>query len=126
MYTGKDFYIIDFEGDTTRSLNERRIKRSPLRDVAGMLASFHYAANIALRDEMEHGTISAEQSSRIWQWQQYWKYWVSVVFLRSYLNTAKAGHFLPTAQIDLKILLDHYLLERCIYDLGYTLNRRSE
>lgn len=126
LYTGTDFFLIDFEGDATRSLIERRIKRSPLRDIAGMLASFHYAANFALRDEMQYGAISPEQSSKIWKWQQFWEYWVSVVFLQHYLKTAQTGNFLPTAKDDLKVLLDHYLLERCFYDLGYTLTNRID
>src|SRR5690606_32063831 len=44
LWTGKDFVIIDFEGEPARSFSERRLKRSPLRDVAGMVRSFHYAA----------------------------------------------------------------------------------
>jgi len=48
LFTGKDFVAIDFEGDPRRSIGERRIKYSPLRDVAGMLRSFHYAAHAAL------------------------------------------------------------------------------
>ncbi len=48
LYTGKDFFILDFEGEPARPLSERKLKRSPLRDVAGMMRSFQYAAYSAL------------------------------------------------------------------------------
>ena len=48
LFTGKDFYIIDFEGEPARPLSERRLKHSPIQDVAGMLRSFYYASNNAL------------------------------------------------------------------------------
>jgi maltose alpha-D-glucosyltransferase / alpha-amylase len=126
LYTGKDFVIIDFEGDVTRSLSERRMKRSPLRDVVGMLQSFHYAANIASRNEINYGAVSTDQSSKIWQWRQFWKYWVSAVFLNSYLNVAAQDNFLPKSSEELRVLFDYYFLERSIYDLGYELNNNVD
>ncbi|WP_309229794.1 maltose alpha-D-glucosyltransferase [Oscillatoria sp. FACHB-1407] len=126
LYTGKDFIIIDFEGNTARSLNERRMKRSPLRDIAGMLQSFHYATSYALQREIESGMIHPDQRARMQQWSQFWEYWVSAAFLHSYLAVASRDSFLPRHQSELKILLDHYLLERTIQDLGYELNNRPE
>ncbi|MDX2214199.1 MAG: maltose alpha-D-glucosyltransferase [Oculatellaceae cyanobacterium bins.114] len=126
LYTGKDFIIIDFEGNTTRTLSERRMKRSPLRDVAGMLQSFHYAASYALQSEVNSGMIHPDQYARMHQWSQFWEYWVSAAFLHTYLATANQDSFLPTNQQELKVLLDHYLLERAIQDLNYELNNRPE
>ncbi|WP_432811710.1 maltose alpha-D-glucosyltransferase [Pantanalinema sp. GBBB05] len=126
LYTGKDFIIIDFEGETTRNLSERRIKRSPLRDVAEMLQSFHYAANFALRREVESGMIHTEQYARMQEWVQFWECWVSAAFLNTYLTVASQDDFLPKTHQELQALLDNYLLEKAIYDLGYELNQHSD
>src|SRR5216117_3969702 len=77
LYTGKDFVIIDFEGEPARSLGERRIKRSFLRDVAGMIRSFDYATCSALLRELELGNLAAEQLSAIEPWTRFWYGWSS-------------------------------------------------
>ncbi|MFB2833112.1 maltose alpha-D-glucosyltransferase [Floridanema evergladense] len=124
LYTGKDFIIIDFEGEPGRSLSERRMKRSSLRDVAGMLQSFNYAAIQALHNEVENGTISSENLPLMQQWAEFWYRWVSATFLNSYLKIASQDSFLPKTKAELQVLLDAYLLEKLIYDLGYELKNR--
>lgn len=124
LYTGKDFIIIDFEGEPARSLGERRMKRSPLRDVAGMLQSFNYAASMALRNEIESGMIRPENLPLMEQWAQFWYSWVSAAFLNTYLAVASKGSFLPATTAELQVLLDSYLFEKVIYELGYELNNR--
>lgn len=124
LYTGKDFIIIDFEGEPARSLSERRMKRSPLRDVAGMLQSLHYAATQALHNEVENGMINPENLPLMEQWAEFWYCWVSAAFLNSYLETAAVDSFLPQSKTELQVLLDAYLLEKVIYELGYELNNR--
>jgi maltose alpha-D-glucosyltransferase/alpha-amylase len=126
LYTGKDFVIIDFEGEPARPISERRIKRSPLRDVAGMLRSFHYAAYAALFRQEEGGLISSEDVSFVESWVQFWHFWVSVLFLNAYLEVAPEGNFLPERREELKVLLDIYLLEKAIYEVGYELNNRPQ
>ena len=126
LYTGKDFIIIDFEGEPARSLGERRMKRSALRDVAGMLQSFNYAAKMALRNEVESGMSRADNLPLLEQWAQYWYSWVSAAFLNSYLETASKGSFLPQTSSELQVLLDAYVLEKVIYELGYELNNRPD
>jgi len=125
LYTGKDFVIIDFEGEPARSLSERRIKRSPLRDVAGMIRSFHYAAHSALLDQASLG-LKSEDLSALQHWAQFWYVWVSSCFLMSYLNGVKPAQLLPDDQEQRRILLDTYLLEKAVYEIGYELNNRPD
>jgi maltose alpha-D-glucosyltransferase/alpha-amylase len=122
LYTGKDFVIIDFEGEPARSLTERRLKRSPLRDVAGMLRSFHYAAHHAIFTPLSR----PEDLPAMEKWGYFWQLWVSASFLQSYLEVAGQAAFLPKNENDLQVLLDAYCLEKAIYELGYELNNRPE
>jgi maltose alpha-D-glucosyltransferase/alpha-amylase len=126
LYTGKDFVIIDFEGEPARPISERRIKRSPLRDVAGMLRSFHYAAYVALLRLEQGGLIRSEELALVETWARFWHLWVSAFFLNAYLDAALEGGFLPATRAELKVLLDVYLLEKAIYEVGYELNNRPE
>jgi maltose alpha-D-glucosyltransferase/alpha-amylase len=126
LYTGKDFLVIDFEGEPVRALSERRIKRSPLRDVAGMLRSFHYAAHAALRALEERGTVSPEGIAALEPWAQYWHGWTRVLYLQAYLETAGAAGFSPAGSQELWRLLGVSLLEKAIYEIAYELNHRPD
>jgi maltose alpha-D-glucosyltransferase / alpha-amylase len=126
LHTGKDFLIIDFEGEPARSLGERRLKRSPLSDVAGMIRSFHYAAHAALLEQTERGTLPAETAGPAATWAQYWFHWVSVIFLRAYTRSAGNASFLPQNPDERRIISEVYLLEKAIYELGYELNNRPQ
>ncbi|WP_457482092.1 maltose alpha-D-glucosyltransferase [Thermostichus sp. MS-CIW-38] len=126
LFTGKDFVIIDFEGEPARSLGERRLKRCPLRDVAGMLRSFHYAVHTALRQQLESGLVCADHCPDMMRWAQFWHRWVCAGFLAEYLQVASQAAFLPRSLQEIEVLLDAYLLEKAIYELGYELNHRPE
>ncbi|MGM0381968.1 MAG: maltose alpha-D-glucosyltransferase [Thermodesulfobacteriota bacterium] len=126
LWTGKDFIIIDFEGEPARPISERRIKRSPLRDVAGMLRSFHYAAYAKLFAQQEGGLIRSEDFSYLESWVEFWHSWVSALFLKAYLEVAAWGGFLPRTREELQVLIDIYLLEKAIYEVSYELNNRPE
>jgi len=123
LYTGKDFFIIDFEGEPARELSERRLKRSPLRDVAGMVRSFHYAAYFAL---LKEASIRSEDIPILEPWTDLWYLTISGVFLRSYLDTVGKVPFIPLDRREWKIMLKTFLLEKAIYELGYELNNRPE
>jgi maltose alpha-D-glucosyltransferase/alpha-amylase len=125
LYTGKDFVIIDFEGEPARSLSERRIKRSPLRDVAGMIRSFHYAAHSAVLGQSSP-MPKTEESPTLDRWAEFWYTWVSASFLKSYLSGMEQTRLLPSDPEQLKIILDAYLLEKVIYEIGYELNNRPD
>ena len=120
------FIIIDFEGEPARPISERRMKRSPLRDVAAMLQSFNYAVTVALRNELDSGMIRPEALPEMEQWAQFWFASVSTAFLDSYRATADNATFLPKSQQELQVLLDAYLLEKVVYELGYELNNRPD
>jgi maltose alpha-D-glucosyltransferase/alpha-amylase len=126
LYTGKEFLIIDFEGEPTIPLSERRLKRSPLRDVAGMIRSFHYAAHAALLNQVRHGPIPAAQMQALDSWARFWARWVGAVFYREYLQVAGTSGFLPPKETDLRMMMDAYLLRRTLQELGHELNHRLE
>jgi maltose alpha-D-glucosyltransferase/alpha-amylase len=126
LHTGKDFIIIDFEGEPARPLTERRIKRSALRDVAGMLRSFNYAAYSALFSQRDSGLIRPEDLTFLESSAHFWRLWVSATFLKAYLGEASKGNFIPKAKGEIQALLDIYLLEKAVYELGYELNNRPE
>lgn len=122
LFTGTDFMIIDFEGEPVRSLAERKLKHSPLKDVAGMLRSFHYAAYSGLFAHRANG--GADSPAALEQMADSWQLWVSAAYLRSYLQTAGSAPFLPQTREDLEVVLDAYLLEKAVYELIYELNNR--
>jgi len=126
LYTGKDFVIIDFEGEPARPISERRIKGSPLRDVAGMLRSFHYAAYSALFAQEARGMIRHGDWAYLESWATFWCIWVSANFLNAYLEVGRQGEFLPETREDLQLLLEVFLLEKAIYELGYEINNRPD
>jgi maltose alpha-D-glucosyltransferase/alpha-amylase len=117
LWTGKDWALIDLEGDPSRPFGVRRLKRSPLRDASSMVRSFHYAALCALTQ----GPIRPEDQAVLEPWARFWHQWVATTFLKAYLETAAQGQFLPTSREELDVVLDFYLLKRAINELQYEL-----
>ena len=126
LYTGKDFVIFDFEGEPARPVSERLIKRSPLRDVAGMLRSFHYAACTGLQVCESRGWVQPENRAALASWADYWFKWMGATFLKEYLNVVGENAFIPPKADEVQVLLESYLLEKAIYELGYELNNRPD
>jgi len=122
LYTGHDFVIIDFEGEPTRSLYERRLKRLALRDVAGMLRSFSYASQAALRAQ----EASPARLADLEILARFWSDSVSAAFLGGYLSTAGKTSWLPQTNEDLELQLRTMLLEKALYELRYELNLRPD
>ena len=123
LFTGKDFYIIDFEGEPARSFSERRLKRSPLRDVAGMLRSFHYATYSAL---FKHTAIRQEDVEILEKWAELWYHYISGIFIKNYLQVVAKTKLIPDNQEDLETMLNTYILEKAVYELNYELNNRPD
>src|SRR5256885_11002838 len=120
LYTGKDFVILDFEGEPARPLSDRKMKRSALRDVAGMMRSFQYAAYAALWQP----AMRKEDVPFLERWADLWYRHTSSVFLHSYLQTTAAAIFIPKNSEDLQIMLEAYLLDKAVYEIAYELNHR--
>ena len=123
LFTGKDFIITDFEGEPARSYSERRLKRSPLRDVAGMIRSFHYAAYGGLFLDNQ---IRKEDISRLMPYADQWHHYMSGFFMKAYLDTVKGSAFIPKSKEDMHTLMTTFLLEKAIYELNYELNNRPD
>ncbi len=122
LYTGKDFVILDFEGEPARPLSERKLKRSALRDVAGMMRSFQYAAYSALWQP----AMRPEDVPFLERWADLWYRQMSSLFLHSYLKATAGAIFVPKNTDDLQVLLEAYLLDKAVYEIGYELNNRPD
>ena len=125
LYTGNDFSIIDYEGEPSRPLSERKIKRSPLRDVAGMLRSFDYAVQTALRDQLKRGMDQANEA-RAQAFGRYWYAWISAAYLSSYVSLATANGIIAKDSNELALMLDVWMIEKAVYELAYELNNRPD
>jgi maltokinase len=112
MLRDAGWVILDFEGEPARSLLDRRRKRSPLRDVAGMLRSFAYAASAS---QLLRGVPAPEG----------WEQRARSVFLDAYLEAVEAT-LLPAGQTAISKLLAIFELEKAVYELRYELNNRPD
>jgi maltose alpha-D-glucosyltransferase/alpha-amylase len=123
-----DFVILDFEGEPARTLAERRRKQSPLKDVAGMIRSFSYAAfsglDRYLSDSPEH--TSGADADRFGGWARCWEQSITGEFLRSYSESIAIKPDLLPPKEQAETLLNAYVLEKALYELMYELNNRPK
>ncbi|HEY8935981.1 MAG TPA: putative maltokinase, partial [Cyclobacteriaceae bacterium] len=120
LFTGKDFVIIDFEGEPGFSFSERRLKKSPLKDVAGMMRSIHYAAfgKILLNENYRDRDLDFLEN-----WADQWQHYVSRFYLGAYMDRMGMGEELS---LEDEVLIRTFLLEKAVYELGYELNARPD
>ena len=121
LFTGNDFTIINYDGEPARPFSERRIRRSPLRDVAGMIRSFHYAAYSHIL-EQEH---NKRKEKDLEAWAEVWHHYITRLFLQGYNENIGSENLVPDNDADYNTLLDTYLLEKAVYELNYELNNRK-
>jgi maltose alpha-D-glucosyltransferase/alpha-amylase len=126
LYTGKDFVILDFEGDPARPLSERRLKRSPLHDVAGMLDSFYHASHAALFGEAPGVIAKPETLDALEGWAKFWARSVSADFLAAYLATPGIGELLPQNAQHIRQLNRIFLIDLALRKLAYELAHAPE
>jgi maltose alpha-D-glucosyltransferase / alpha-amylase len=118
-----DFVILDFEGEPARPLSARRAKHSPLKDVAGMLRSFSYAAYSSL---INFSARRAGDRASLEPWARLWERCVAAEFLRAYRQTAQGAVFLPENTENFRKLLDIFLVDKALYEVLYELNARPD
>jgi maltose alpha-D-glucosyltransferase / alpha-amylase len=123
LWTGKDFVFIDFEGDSSVAVSERRLKHSPMRDVATMVRSFHYAASVGLDQHVKRGSIPPENMLRFQSWLRYWNVWVSVAYLKAYFQAVAGEKILPDNEEAVRNMLRAFLFDRAMNELGGQLKR---
>ena len=123
LWTGGDLVIIDFEGEPAHTLNQRRLKRSPIRDVAGMIRSFHYAAYAGL---FAKSSLDPQETLKLEKWINYWYRAIASIFLHFYLSTVGDIGIVPRDKEEFKILLNAFLLEKAIDELGYEMKNRPD
>ncbi len=126
LFTGNDFVIIDFEGEPQRPISERRIKRLGLRDVAGMIRSYQYTTQMALREAMKSGVEEPGHAVHLAEWGDALARWLAASFLRGYLATTEGTPLIPVDRGHLKRLLDTLVLDKAAYELSYELNNRPD
>ena len=126
LYTGKDFLITGFDGDRSRSLAERRAKKSCLADVATMLRSFHYASYTALFGADIGGLVRQEDLAALDGWARHWEIWVCAAFTRSYLGASEGASYLANSVDERQLLLDTFLREKALRELIDELRYRPD
>jgi maltose alpha-D-glucosyltransferase/alpha-amylase len=123
LWSEGDFYILDFEGEPARPIEQRREKQSPLKDVAGMVRSFSYAAYAGL---FAHTASRPGEFARLEPWARIWQTWATAAFLRGYLATTEGALFIPADPAQRDALLHLFMLDKALYELNYELNNRPD
>ncbi|MEC7753995.1 MAG: trehalose synthase [Bacteroidota bacterium] len=123
MTPNDDFYIIDYEGEPESTIRDRKVKQTPLKDVAGMLRSFHYGIYAVIFDEKSKHKLSVED--RFLVGEKYYRA-LSAVFLNSYVKEAMANNLDIGYESEIRYLLQYHLLEKAVYEIGYELKARPD
>ena len=123
MTEADDFYVIDYEGEPESTIRDRKVKQTPLKDVAGMLRSFHYAVYATIFDEKNDFGMSREEMFEAGE-----KYYraITAIFLKRYVTTAMQSNLDIGYESEIKYLLKYHLLEKAVYEIGYELKARPD
>ncbi|HNU49647.1 MAG TPA: maltose alpha-D-glucosyltransferase [Verrucomicrobiota bacterium] len=124
LWDGRAFALIHFQGEAMVSANERRLKASPIRDVASMIRSLDYAASVGLDQHIARGSLPPEKAVAFEPWARFWHYAVSSAFLNAYRAALGPSDLLPAATGDWEVLLQAHLLNRAIHEVGLELSTR--
>ncbi len=123
LWAEGDYIVLDFEGEPARPVEQRRRKQSPLKDVAGMIRSFSYAAYAGL---FGHIASRPTELERLEPWARVWQTWTTAAFLRGYFASADGAPFIPAEPSQRDTLLELFVIDKALYELNYELNNRPD
>lgn len=123
MLTGKDIVIHDFGGNPLKAFSERRLKRSPLRDVAAMIRSFYYVGYEGFLSSVQ---MQTEEQNNLLPFAGFWAHYTSGFFMKAYLEEIKGTSFIPDDAADFEVLLQTFLLENALHWFNYEVAHRPE
>ncbi|MBX2846145.1 MAG: phosphotransferase [Saprospiraceae bacterium] len=121
LVTDDDFYIIDFEGEPESTIRDRKVKQSPLKDVAGLFRSFHYSIYATIFNNEEELNADLDYLFELGEWL--YSFMVGI-FLDTYVNIVQENNLNIGYQSEIEYLLRYNILEKAVYELGYELNAR--
>ena len=123
LATKNDYIIIDFEGEPECTITDRKIKHSPLKDVAGMIRSYHYAISAKMFNDPETAKLDP---ARVQTAADRWYKLIQQTYMEKYLDTFGKPHPLFKNNNEVNFLLLIYLLEKAVYELGYEISYRPD
>jgi trehalose synthase-fused probable maltokinase len=121
LVNGDDFYLLDFEGEPESTIRDRKVKQPPLKDVAGLFRSFHYAIYATIFNNKDK--YPYEQEELFKAAELLFKYFVGS-FLETYIEKVQSENLNIGYNQEIEFLLKYCILEKAVYELGYELNSR--
>ncbi|MGE5519897.1 MAG: alpha-amylase, partial [Candidatus Dadabacteria bacterium] len=123
LLTGKDLMIHNYNGNPLRSYSERKLKRSPIRDLAGMIRSIYY---VVYEGFLSNTQIRKEELTDLLPFADSWAHYITNFLLRGYYDTIQDKPFIPSDQSDRKIMIEAYIIENALHYLNYDLKTRPQ
>jgi maltose alpha-D-glucosyltransferase/alpha-amylase len=123
LFTGRDVVITDFGGDPLKSFSDRRLKRSPLRDVASMIRSFRY---VAYEGFLKTAQVQGSHIQPLLPFAKIWAHYMTGFFMKAYLETVSESLFIPKDKGEMQMMIDTFILEMSLFDLKEELSKESD
>ena len=120
LLTGKDLVIQDYGGDPSHPVSERRLKRSPLTDLASMVASIHEVTYDAFLNNQQSLTVNLDE---LLPYAPYWAHYISGFFIKAWFGAVKGSALVPAAKEDCERMWQNYLLQKALFDFNRELNK---
>ena len=126
LRAGNDVTFIDFEGEPGRPMGDRRILRSPLTDVGGLIRSLDYAGRSAVDTAIARGLVPPSDVGDLDAGRDRWTAATTATMTRAYFDTVASSGLVPADVDDARLLLDVYVLQKGLYEIRYELSNRPD